>query len=355
MENLKRKACIVFVGIINFALNITAQDNTFCYPNPDWLYHDTPEKIGYDPQKIDSIKTYIIEELNTTGLIVVVNGEILFDYGNISELSYIASCRKSLLSILYGKYVEDGTIDLDKTLDELDINDIGGLLPIEKTATIRNLLTARSGIYHPASNGGDQTAHAPERGTVKPGTYFLYNNWDFNAAGGIFENLTNKDIYVAFEQDIALPILMQDFEIENQKKTGDTTKSNYLAYHFWLSTRDMARIGLLMLNKGKWNNEQLVSENWIKLTTSTVTPRSEMNPSFFREAGVEYGYMWWKFNNNNELLDDAYFASGMFGQYLLVIPKLNMVISLKTKSDYERSTSHEDFMILVNKIIDSKI
>ncbi len=354
MKNLIKETITGFVILLLSGLNITAQENTSFYPNSDWMYYDSPETIGYNSQKIDSIKTYIIEELNTTGLMVVVDGKILFDYGNISELSYIASCRKSLLSMLYGKYVENGTIDLDKTLDELGVDDIGGLLPIEKTATLRNLLTARSGIYHPASNSGDQSAYAPERGSVKPGTYFLYNNWDFNAAGGIFESLTHQNIYSAFENDIALPVHMQDFGIENQHKTGDETKSKYLAYHFWLSTRDMARVGLLMLNNGKWNEKQLVSENWIKLITSTVTPMNEMNPTFFRNAGVEYGYMWWKFNSENALLNGAYYATGMFGQYLVVIPQLNMVISLKTKSDYERKTSHKEFLVLLDKIMDSK-
>ncbi len=334
MKILNRENFIAFCCLFLLALNITAQEKIYYYPNTDWMYHNSPEEIGYDSQKNESIKSFIVKELNTTGLMVVVDGKILFDFGNISELSYIASCRKSLLSLLYGKYVESGTIDLDKTLDQLDIDDNGGLLPIEKTATIRDLLTARSGIYHPASNSGDQSAHAPKRGTVTPGTYFLYNNWDFNAAGGIFEKVTHENIYVAFEQDIAIPIHMQDFNLENQQKTGDPTKSKYLVYHFWLSTRDMARIGLLMLDNGKWNDKQIASENWVNLITSAVTPQEEMNPSSFRNTGV---------NNGNEKLKDAYYATGMFGQYLLVIPKLNMVISLKTKSDYERRTSHEEF------------
>ena len=78
----------------------------------------------------------------------------------------------------------------------MKIDDVGGLLPIEKEATLNNLITARSGIYHLAVNGSDDP-NKPERGTKKPGTFYCYNNWDFNAAGTIFEQETKKSIYYA--------------------------------------------------------------------------------------------------------------------------------------------------------------
>ena len=106
-------------------------------------------------QEMSMIRRLIVEEMNTTGLFITRNGKLIYNYGDISELSYLASCRKSILAMLYGKYVEDGTIDLSLTLEDLGIDDIGGLLEIEKKATIDNLITARSGVYHPASNGGD--------------------------------------------------------------------------------------------------------------------------------------------------------------------------------------------------------
>ena len=63
---------------------------------------------------------------------------------------------------------------------------------IEKTATIDHLITARSGIYHLASNSGDNSPDAPPRGSQTPGEYFLSNNWDFNAAGAVFEQETGS-------------------------------------------------------------------------------------------------------------------------------------------------------------------
>jgi CubicO group peptidase (beta-lactamase class C family) len=86
---------------------------------------------------------------------------------------------------LYGIHVGRGDIDLDATLAELDIDDITPYLtPIEKTATIRDLLLSRSGIYHEAAGESQSMIDLrPERGSHPPGTYFYYNNRDFNALG----------------------------------------------------------------------------------------------------------------------------------------------------------------------------
>lgn len=341
--------------LIIYLLDSRSQTRTV-FPDSIWQKHDSIENIGYRPEKINEIKRFIIDSLNTTGLIVIVDSKILFEFGNIKELSYIASCRKSILSLMYGKYVTNGVIDLGTTLEELGFDDIEGLLPVEKKATIRDLLTARSGIYHLASNEGSENKNGPARGSIKPGTYFLYNNWDFNAAGAIFEELTNQNIYDAFQKDIAIPIKMQDYYRDKQEKSGDLNKSRYLAYHFWFSTRDMARIGLLMLNNGNWNGEQLIPEDWIRTITSVVTPINEMNPSWYRRGNYAYGYMWWiwkKYKDPN--LEGSYLATGAYGQYLVIIPKLNMVIVHKTKSDYKRNTDKESFENLVYKILEAKL
>ncbi|GAB7089504.1 serine hydrolase domain-containing protein [Marinifilum fragile] len=351
----KIKIILTVILSIIFIDNLQSQ-NSKVFPDSTWLKHDTIENVGYDSKKFNEINRFIIDSLNTTGLVVIVDGKILFDYGDIDELSYIASCRKSILSMIYGKYVENNTINLDETLEELEFDDIQGLLPIEKKATVRNLITARSGIYHPASNEGSDNKNNPGRGSMKPGTYFLYNNWDFNAAGAIFEQQTGLNIYDAFKKDIAIPIQMQDFEREKQEKSGNQRKSKYLAYHFWFSTRDMARLGLLMLNMGNWDGEQIIPKDWIKLITSVTTSTDEMNSYWCKEGNYAYGYMWWIWEKyNNPDLEGAYLATGAYGQYILVIPKLNMVIAHKTKSDYKRNTDKDSFEKLVYKILDLKM
>lgn len=305
------------------------------FPGRDWERIERPESVGYSSPRLQALKTWL-QSLDTTALFVSVGGRSLLEYGDISHLSYLASVRKSVLAILYGKYVENGTIRLDTTLRDLEFTDVGGLMPQELEATIEHIITARSGVYHPASNSGDDTSSAPPRGSQRPGTYYLYNNWDFNAAGAIFEKLTGRDIYDALETDLARPIGMQDFDRARQRKSGNTERSQHLAYHMWLSVRDMARIGLLMLRQGEWAGTQLVSREWVRRITSLVTPLNEMNPPAHRALGSGmrwgYGYMWWVWDapNSPGPFKGAFTGIGAGGQFITVLPELDMVVAHKT-------------------------
>jgi CubicO group peptidase (beta-lactamase class C family) len=305
------------------------------FPGEDWERIEKPESVGYSSARLQALRGWVAS-LDTTAMMAAVGGRSLFEYGDLTHLSYLASVRKSVLAILYGKYVENGTIPLSKTLREMELTDVDGLLPQEQEATIENLITARSGVYHPASNSGDSTASAPPRGSQRPGAYYLYNNWDFNAAGAVFEKLTGKDIYDALQTDLAEPIGMQDFDRSKQKKSGDAKRSQLLAYHMWLSTRDMARIGLLMLRGGEWQGRQVVSRDWAHRISSLVTPFHEMNPPPYRSLGTGnrwgYGYMWWVWDapNSPGPYLGAYTGMGAGGQFITVLPQLDMVVAHKT-------------------------
>jgi CubicO group peptidase (beta-lactamase class C family) len=305
------------------------------WPGRDWERIEKPEAAGYSPARLQALRGWL-QSLDTTAMLAVVGGRSLFEYGDLTQQSYLASVRKSVLAILYGKYVESGAIPLDKTLRELEFSDVSGLQPRELDATVEHLLTARSGVYHPASNPGDHTDSAPPRASQRPGGYFLYNNWDFNAAGALFEKLSGRDVYDAVESDLARPLGMQDFDRARQRKSGDPRRSRHLAYHMWFSTRDMARIGLLMLREGSWGDRQVVSRDWVRRITSLVTPLNEMNPPDLRALATGrrwgYGYMWWVWDAPHSPGDfrGAYTGMGAGGQYITVLPELDLVVAHKT-------------------------
>jgi len=298
--------------------------------------HQSLENTGFTQSKLDSLNNFL-ENLETTGLLILQNGKILFEYGDIKEISYNASCRKSILSILYGKYVENGTIDLNQTIGDIGIEEEDGLLPQEKEATVNDIITARSGVFHIPANGGYDTENVLKRGAVKHGEYFLYNNWDFNVAGYILENKSGNSIYKELEEQLAIPLGFQDWNIKNQKKKHNKSKSKYPAYHMYLSVRDMAKIGQLMLNEGKWNGKQIISKDWIEKTTTTVTPTDTVN----KRRGLNksspfqfsYGYYWWLVDNfkHHPDFEGAYSATGYGGQFITIIPKLDMVVVHKTR------------------------
>ncbi len=305
---------------------------TSVYPGADWETVADPVAAGWDAAWLDTVRSRVAA-LPTTGLMVVEHGRVILAYGDLTRESYLASVRKSVLSMLYGIEIARGHIDTALTLRQLGITDRGGLLPSELDATVQDLLGARSGVYHEASNAGDNLADAPPRGSRRHGTYTLYSNWDFNVLGTIFEQLTGRNIYDAVERELALPIGMQDWRRDLQEKSGDTTRSRHLAYHMWFSTRDMARLGYLMLRGGRWGDRQIVPADWVRASTRPITPVTQMNPSSMRRSRFGYGYLWWVVDGawNTGPYEGAYSGMGAIGQYITVIPRLDLVVAHKTE------------------------
>ncbi len=328
------------------------------FPGQDWERVRPADlaAYGWEAAKLTATRTYIRDHAATTGLVVVDRGRVVFTYGDIEELSYLASARKSVLAMLYGRWVKDGTIKLDATLGEIGLDDVGGLLPTEKQARVRDLITARSGVYHPASNSGDDLASAPARGSQTPGSYMLYSNWDFNAAGAAFELLTKRNIYDEVEAQLARPLGFQDWNRAAQRKSGDLSVSRHPAYHLWLSTRDMARIGLLMMNEGAWNGTQVIDREWVREIVSPVTPLTEMNPARRRQGYLGYGAMWWVWDGPAAKgpFKGAYTARGAIGQWITVLPAVRLVIAHKTNSIYERTTSWEAYERMLELLLDAR-
>ncbi len=333
-----------------------SQNPTF--PGATWEYVTTRDlaEYGWNDDRLQETTRFLRDSASSTGVVVVDRGRVVFTFGDVQELSYLASVRKSILAMLYGYWVENGTIDLERTLADLSVDDIGGLMDVERQATIRHLITARSGVYHPASNGGDNLADAPPRGSQTPGEYMLYNNWDFNAAGAVFEQLTGRNIYDEIQSQLATPLRFEDWDRSAQRKSGDLTISRNPAYHMWISTRDMARIGHLMLNEGNWDGHQVLSPEWARRIVSVVTPLEEMNPIRRRDGYFGYGYMWWVWDGPRAIgaFEGAYTGRGAVGQWITVLPAVDLVIAHKTNSIYRRTTSWESWHRMVELILEAK-
>jgi CubicO group peptidase (beta-lactamase class C family) len=322
------------------------------YPIPSWTSIADPGSVGWSRAGLDSVRARLTT-MATTGMVAVVGGRVLMEDGDVRAVSYLASVRKSILSMLFGIAVANGTVNLDRTLAQIGIDDIGGLTAAEREATVRDLLSARSGVYHVASNPGDDLASAPPRGSQRHGSYYLYSNWDFNALGTIYEKETGRDIYDALEADLARPLGMEDFDRAIQVKSGDTTRSVHRAYHMNLSTRDMARIGYLMLREGNWAGRQIVPRDWVRESTRATTPVSEMNPARHRAGPFGYGYLWWVWDGPHAVgpYRGAFTGLGAVGQQIAVLPALDLVVAHKTRPGQGRSVSHQEFMEVLDLIV----
>jgi CubicO group peptidase (beta-lactamase class C family) len=195
-----------------------------------------PEAASTSSARLEVLRSWLKTQ-KTTAMMIVVGGRSIFEYGDVTKATKVASVRKSILAMLYGKYVTEGKIDLDKNVKELGLDDVKPFLPIEERATLLQLMTARSGIYHESANSGLDAA-TPKRGSQTPGTYFQYNNWDFNAVGTAFEKLVGRNLYDVLESDLAKPFGMQDFDRSRQKKISSMPQSVHPEYAMYLSTRD---------------------------------------------------------------------------------------------------------------------
>jgi CubicO group peptidase (beta-lactamase class C family) len=328
--------CVPFV-LASIAAGQSARQqtkSTFLFPSSSWSRISSREKVEWSKEKLDAAHRYAdADAIHTSAVMIVHGGEVVDQWGDIDQKLDSYSVRKSLLSALYGIYASEGIIDINQILEHLGIDDSPDpLTKQEKQARIVDLLRARSGVYHLVDfETESMTKNRPARGSHAPGTFWYYNNWDFNVLGTIFEKKTGLKIGEAFYQRIAKPISMQDFQPGDVFYFGGPA-SIHPTYHFEISARDPARFGLLYLRHGHWNERQIVPEAWVEKSSHT----SEMVKSNGVDLGG-YEYLWWVDYGGVHFPEVAvpgiYSARGVGAHYLFILPTLDLVIVHRTDSD----------------------
>jgi CubicO group peptidase (beta-lactamase class C family) len=319
------------------------------YPGLEWTMADNPEGMGWSSVKLAQAHVYA-DRIGSAAVMVIDDGIVVASWGDLAYKYPCHSMRKSLISALYGIYVGEGKIDLTLTLRDLGIDDFTPLTEVEKTASIADLLSARSGVYiEAAGEASSMKALRPARGSHAPGTFWYYNNWDFNALGTIFDLLSGEaDIYTAFDKRIADPIGMQDFNpVELNYDYEPYSMHPY--YGFLMSTRDLARFGLLFLRNGRWGEQQVVPSDWVSAST---TAHSITAP----QSG--YGYLWWTgegaggFPNVDEG-PGSYYASGYGGHIVIIMPSRNIVVVHRVDTENGRMVGEASIGTLLWMILDA--
>jgi CubicO group peptidase (beta-lactamase class C family) len=319
----------------------------------DALEYVTPEEVGWSSEKLADAELFA-EQSGYAAVMAVYDGKVFFSWGNIDYNYKCHSIRKPFLSALIGIYVDRGEIDLDATMEDLNIDDIPPTLtPEEKRATVRDLIMSRSGIYHEAAAETDtMVALRPERGSHPPGTFFYYNNWDFNTAGAIFEQETGKGIFEAFERRIADRVGMEDFTVDDCYYQHEPQKSKYPAYSFRMSARDMARFAVLYQKHGNWRGRQLIPRTWIEESTKAWSVEDSV-------SGVSYGYMWNVAPDGSQIADmigyPFYYHTGVGVHAMVIIPDLKLVIVERYDTDGNWTDPGEVGMVLGVMIINARM
>ena len=318
------------------------------------------QRASWCRETLDRATAYA-REIGSAAVLVLEDGEVVFSFGDTEAKYQCHSIRKPFLGALYGIYVDRGAIDLDATLEELGIDDIPPpLTPAEKQATIHDLLRSRSGVYHEAAGEHPAMVRArPERGSHPPGSYFYYNNWDFNALGTIFEQLTGKRIFGAFYEEIAVPIGMQDFSFADCSYSFERSKSRHPAYFFRMSTRDLARFGLLYQRGGRWGDRQLVPEEWVRRST-TVEPAGDPETAGSpegrprdRSSGDPYGYLW-RIIPEEAGVGPGFYHGGLGVHLLAVLPERKLVLVHRVDTDRDFDVRWPEIKALMELIVSAR-
>ncbi|MBX2977432.1 MAG: serine hydrolase [Ignavibacteriaceae bacterium] len=278
--------------------------------------------------------------------------EYFFDY-DPTKLHRINSCTKSITSLLLG-------ISLDRSgLKNVD-QSIFNYLPqykLYKTRanekiTLKHLLTMTAGF----NEADDFEDKGPEKFIryvlnskmdTKPGEMFRYSGKCSNLLGGIIYNLEKKQADEFAKEVLFSKLGITEFNWE--KENGVVPCDAGLK----LYPRDMAKIGLLVLNNGKWDNKQIVPKEWVDASTKSYVAESEF---------YDYGYQWWYRSKGNKSWwndpvrgskteHDMFLALGAGGQYIMVIRDLNMVI-VTTSSDYSRDgMDHQKVPMVIEEVV----
>jgi CubicO group peptidase (beta-lactamase class C family) len=320
------------------------------FPGASWTAVD-PAPVGWDTAKLDAAKAVFLAQ-PSAAVVVVYRGQLVAQWGSPERRYTAQSVRKALVNSLAGILVDQRRLRVTDTLAGLGIDDRSPTLTeTEKRATLQDLMRSRSGIFHTAlyEVGGwkkERMALAEEerkagRDLYPAGAYWIYNNWDFNAVGTVIEKAARRAIGPLFDEWVARPLQMEDFRSADVEYTTSDhpaevrfgNMSDHRAYVFNISTRDLARYGLLYLACGRWNGRQIVSEAWIRESLTGVDTRIG-RPADRQQTGFgDYGYLWQIDRpgaRRFEMLrtrEPYYIASGARGHAMLVMPFLDLVIA----------------------------
>jgi CubicO group peptidase (beta-lactamase class C family) len=278
---------------------------------------------GYCPSSIDSLYN-MLERENSKAFILLKDGRIVLEkyFGSFTQdsLWYWASAGKSLTAFLVGLAQQDGLLSInDRTSDYLGTGWTDTPPAKENLITIYHQLSMTSGLDDTAGNR-DCTDPECLRYLADAGNRWAYHNAPYTLLDKVIENATGQNLNIYSFQKL-------------RNSTGIAGTFIKLGYNnvFFSRARSMARFGLLVLNKGKWNNTEVMSDT--AYFSQMVSSSQQLNKS--------YGYLWWlngkssfmvpqiPFVLQGDLVPDApedmIAALGRDGQILCVVPSLNLV------------------------------
>lgn len=291
--------------------------------------------------------------------LILKNGYIIHQWGDIKRVDMTFSVTKSFLSTVAGLAVDNHLIQ--STDDKVSSYIWDGTFAGEHNSKIswKHLLQQNSDWSGELWGGKDWADRPPKEGGLddwkfrklnEPGTVMEYNDVRVNVLAFALTHVWRKPVPAVLKEylmdKIGASTTWRWYGYDNAWtvidgiKMKSVTGGGHSGAGIFISTEDMARFGLLFLNNGKWNSEQLLSEAWIK---EAITP-SAPNPN--------YGYMWWLNQKGDRqwegLSEDIYYAAGFGGNFIVIDKANNLVVVTR----WLEPSKIGDFMGLIQDAMD---
>jgi len=306
----------------------------------EWKAHPRLPAHKLSDQTIERLKS-----IDTESFLIIKNNRLYFEQywtsyhnANKDEISNSFSVAKSILSILIGIARDEGLIsDLDQPIGNFveSYNTDG-----KELISLRHLLTMSSGLNWDESPTPFSDNTEAYYGTdledlmnkqevaEAPGIYFDYMSGNTQLLGFALEKATGMSVSEYAQRKLWGPINATTDALWNLDGQEGHEKTFCC---FYATPRDFARIGQLFLNKGMWNGKRVISEAYIQ---ETITP-ADLRDKNTDLPNTKYGLSWWI--DNYEGLQ-IYYARGILGQYIICIPKYDLVI---VRTGYQRGEKLE--------------
>lgn len=309
-------------------------------PQPTWPEQDwdtsAPGKQGMDAETLKNLESIIPTAVD---IVIVRNGYIVYDYHNDEGYEWaedgmpgIFSITKSITSALIGIAIDEGHIQgVDQKVTDF-FPEWAEKNPGWADITLEHLLTMTGGFDWPEATAWNYST-LPMRETEnwvdfvisreflhEPGQVFNYSTGGSQLLAAILSRATGQSVY-----DYARAKLFDPLGISEVYWEPDPQGIHAGGRGIWMSAKDLARFGLLYLNNGRWNGQQVVSAEWVETSTA---PRIQG----WSYAG-EYAYHWWTSSAFVEGTTYQYFYGlGYGGQLLFVVPELDIVAAFTAQN-----------------------
>ena len=370
-KKLKMKKIIPI--LLTFLILGCSNPSETIFPTDKWMV-EKPEKVGIESKYLTEAVNFL--ELNSgrngcQELMIVRGGRLIHKGDSVNKVHGIWSCTKSFTSTVLGLLIDDKRAQLSTFAKNIvpEMTEIYPLVTLSHFATMTSGYkavgdTAKKGYTH----GSSKTPFIPGiQSLFAPGTKYAYWDAAMNQFANILTRISKEPLNEFFKRRIADPIGMNenewywpDFgEIDGIKVVGGAGNAGK---NIFISANEMARFGLLFLNNGNWNGNQLISRDWIKQATKVqVPPSMELGSPLSNIDGVGvYGFNWWVNGirpNGIRLWPDApvstYAASGYNNNKMFIIPEWNMVIVRLGLDESDVAISEDIWNEFLKKISDS--